>query len=701
MTTTTETDDDPGLPRLHQGDARGDLGRDHQARVDRAVRLRRPRRVRPAARRRVPRAAPATRCRADGRARGGRRRRGDRGRSAAQAGPDLAHADGPGDRRRGLHAPDLRDRAEGDGGVTQAHRDPRARGRADARRAGRRRHEDQGAGGGWAWVLSDLKTLLETGEALPAEAQTSATTSRQSGSTASSRSTTSRRRSSPGSGTAAVSHVRGREVRAARASIEDPSESARHARRVPRATRKSVVMGVRYPREHASEPRTRRNSDSAGLARRVPVDSVRSPRDSGQKRVKPWGSGLLRPDERIRGTSGRAEEKTTWEGGSPNAKAPDWLASSSRSAHRWRCHPSRSRRSSRTGSRFQKVTLNDRPGEPMSLAVLPDGRVLHTARTGEIRIHNPKTGLNTMAADMREAPRGCTSTTRRASRASRSTRTSTSNRWVYVYYSPRLNTPTDLPGTGINEGDARRPQHAGGPGAARAVQGRYPALALQVRTAASSTSSTRAEDHRRAGRPRHLLPRRRQDRLRRRRATSTSRRATTRTRSSRRATRRSTSGRTATRRSTPSARPPTRTTCAARSCDPRQGGRRLRDPGGQPVPAGPGAARGPRSTPWASATRSASRSTRKSNNVYVGDYSPDAQTADPARGPAGHRPLDAHRPAGQLRLAVLHDAATIGYVDYDFATEESGEEFTACAGQRVAEQHGPPRSCPQVVQPDV
>jgi uncharacterized protein YndB with AHSA1/START domain len=25
-------------------------------------------------------------------------------------------------------------------------------------------HEDQGAGGGWAWVLSDLKTLLETGD---------------------------------------------------------------------------------------------------------------------------------------------------------------------------------------------------------------------------------------------------------------------------------------------------------------------------------------------------------------------------------------------------------------------------------------------------------------------------------------------------------------------------------------------------------
>jgi uncharacterized protein YndB with AHSA1/START domain len=28
-------------------------------------------------------------------------------------------------------------------------------------------HEEQGAGGGWAWVLSGLKTLLETGESLP------------------------------------------------------------------------------------------------------------------------------------------------------------------------------------------------------------------------------------------------------------------------------------------------------------------------------------------------------------------------------------------------------------------------------------------------------------------------------------------------------------------------------------------------------
>ena len=49
---------------------------------------------------------------------------------------------------------------------------------------------------------------------------------------------------------------------------------------------------------------------------------------------------------------------------------------------------------------FEKVTLDDFPGEPMNLAVLPDGRVLHTTRAGEVRIHNPRTGLNTLAATL-------------------------------------------------------------------------------------------------------------------------------------------------------------------------------------------------------------------------------------------------------------------------------------------------------------
>jgi cytochrome c len=102
-----------------------------------------------------------------------------------------------------------------------------------------------------------------------------------------------------------------------------------------------------------------------------------------------------------------------------------------------------------SASRFQKVTLNDRPGEPIALAVLPDGRVLHTARTGEVRIHNPRTGLNTIAAKIpvyqhdEEGVQGVAIDPNFSS-----------NRWVYVYYSPPQNTPVDIPGTGINEGDA-------------------------------------------------------------------------------------------------------------------------------------------------------------------------------------------------------------------------------------------------------
>ena len=49
---------------------------------------------------------------------------------------------------------------------------------------------------------------------------------------------------------------------------------------------------------------------------------------------------------------------------------------------------------------FQKVTLNDNPGEPIDLAVLPDSRVLHTTRAGVVWLHDPKTGLNTVAAEL-------------------------------------------------------------------------------------------------------------------------------------------------------------------------------------------------------------------------------------------------------------------------------------------------------------
>jgi cytochrome c len=101
-------------------------------------------------------------------------------------------------------------------------------------------------------------------------------------------------------------------------------------------------------------------------------------------------------------------------------------------------------------SDFQKVTLDDFPGEPIALAVLPDRRVLHTARTGEVRIHDPRSGRNILAAKIpvyqhdEEGVQGI------AVDAGFSR-----NKWVYIYYSPPLNTPSDDPATpDVNEGDA-------------------------------------------------------------------------------------------------------------------------------------------------------------------------------------------------------------------------------------------------------
>jgi cytochrome c len=101
-------------------------------------------------------------------------------------------------------------------------------------------------------------------------------------------------------------------------------------------------------------------------------------------------------------------------------------------------------------SNFQKVTLNDFPGEPIALAVLPDRRVLHTARAGEVRINDPKSGRNILAAKIpvyqhdEEGVQGVAIDP-----------DFSKNKWVYIYYSPPLNTPADDPATpAVNEGDA-------------------------------------------------------------------------------------------------------------------------------------------------------------------------------------------------------------------------------------------------------
>ena len=106
--------------------------------------------------------------------------------------------------------------------------------------------------------------------------------------------------------------------------------------------------------------------------------------------------------------------------------------------------------------------------------------MLHTTRAGEVRIHNPRTGLNTLAATLdvyQHDEEGLQSVAIDPNFET--------NHWVYVYYSPPLNTPADNPATpAINEGDAPETGTAGG---LRAVQGRDPPGAVQAQRATSST----------------------------------------------------------------------------------------------------------------------------------------------------------------------------------------------------------------------
>ena len=103
-------------------------------------------------------------------------------------------------------------------------------------------------------------------------------------------------------------------------------------------------------------------------------------------------------------------------------------------------------------SAFQKVTLNDRPGEPMDLAVLPDRRVLHVTRAGQVWLHNPATGRNTIAATLdvyQHDEEGLQNVAIDPGFGKGG------NNWVYLYYSPPMDTPVDDPSTpDVNEGDA-------------------------------------------------------------------------------------------------------------------------------------------------------------------------------------------------------------------------------------------------------
>ncbi|MFJ8000425.1 PQQ-dependent sugar dehydrogenase [Streptomyces sp. NPDC096310] len=85
---------------------------------------------------------------------------------------------------------------------------------------------------------------------------------------------------------------------------------------------------------------------------------------------------------------------------------------------------------------YEKTTLTKDTGEPIDLAVLPDSRVLHTARNGDLRLTDPGTGVTKVVNKIdvyQNSEMGLQTVTLDPDFAT--------NQWVYLYYSPPLNTP--------------------------------------------------------------------------------------------------------------------------------------------------------------------------------------------------------------------------------------------------------------------
>ncbi|MDP4509699.1 PQQ-dependent sugar dehydrogenase [Nonomuraea turcica] len=346
-------------------------------------------------------------------------------------------------------------------------------------------------------------------------------------------------------------------------------------------------------------------------------------------------------------------------------------------------------------AQFQKVTLNDNPGEPMDLAVLPDSRVLHTTRPGEVWLHDPKTGLNTLAARLdvyQHDEEGLQSIALSPGFGTGSKQ----DDWVYLYYSPPLNTPIDDPATpDVNEGDAPftgTPQDfAPFKGLIRLSRFRFTGATIDLRSeqrvldvpvdrgicchvggdivfdADGNLYLSTGDDTNPFFSDGYTPIDERADR-----------------------------------------NPAFDAQRSSGNTNDLRGKIlriKVRDDGSYTIPRGnlfrPGTA-GTRPEIYAMGLRNPFRIelNRRTGDLYVADYSPDADEADPQRGPAGHGKWAVVRKAGNYGWPYCA-TARLPYVDYDFATGASRAPFTCAAPVNESPRNTGLRVLPPVVQPEV
>ncbi|MEV0314251.1 PQQ-dependent sugar dehydrogenase [Nonomuraea fuscirosea] len=346
-------------------------------------------------------------------------------------------------------------------------------------------------------------------------------------------------------------------------------------------------------------------------------------------------------------------------------------------------------------SQFQKVTLNDNPGEPMDLAVLPDSRVLHTTRPGEVWLHDPKTGLNTLAARLdvyRHDEEGLQSIALSPGFGKGSKK----DDWVYLYYSPPLDTPVDDPATpNVNEGDAPftgTPQDfAPFKGLIRLSRYRWSGSTIDLRTeqrildvpvdrgicchvggdivfdAAGNLYLSTGDDTNPFFSDGYTPIDERADR-----------------------------------------NPAFDAQRSAGNTNDLRGKIlriKVRDNGSYAIPHGnlfrPGT-KNTRPEIYAMGLRNPFRIelNRRTGDLYVGDYSPDQQQANPQRGPSGTGKWTTIRKAGNYGWPYCA-TARLPYVDYDFGTGASGATFDCAAPVNESPHNTGLRRLPPVTQPDV
>lgn len=91
---------------------------------------------------------------------------------------------------------------------------------------------------------------------------------------------------------------------------------------------------------------------------------------------------------------------------------------------------------------YDKVLLTKNTGEPIDLAVLPDSRVLHTARNGVVRLTDPSTGATTQAAQL-----DVYANSEDGLQGIALDPDFEENNWVYLVYAPRVMSGTAADGT--------------------------------------------------------------------------------------------------------------------------------------------------------------------------------------------------------------------------------------------------------------